>query len=127
MNYRIFFRFTGIFTVYLVGILLASLYPLYKYAGDAAVTGAYINTAFFYVMTLLAFVFVARAADKKGMMLNAFLGGIVLKILVAMIYLFFSIRKFPGHEIEFAITFFAAYLICTGFEVYYILHNLRQN
>ncbi len=97
------------------------------YCNSFVVSGIISNLLFFYVVTLLLFYIVARSFKKTGSIINAFMGGIVVKMLVAMIYLLFVLKKFPGHEVEFVITFFATYLICTGFEVYYILYNLRQN
>jgi hypothetical protein len=46
---------------------------------------------------------------------------------VALVYFFLLLKKFRGNEIDFAITFFIAYLVCTVFEVWYLLRNLRRN
>ena len=102
-------------------------YPIFRFGNSFTISGTVYNLAFFYVMTLISFFIVARSLKKTGSIITAFMGGIVLKMLVAMIYLLFVLKEFPHHEVEFVISFFASYLICTGFEVYYILYNLRQN
>gem|GEM_PF-5773285 len=127
MKNNLFLRFGGSFTLYLIIILAIALFPLHRYGNNFLVSGALENTAFFYGLTLVSYFIIVKSVKKDGTMINAFLGGIVLKLLLAMVYLFIFLKNFPGHEVDFAVTFFAAYLICTGFEVYYILHNLRQN
>lgn len=127
MKNNLFLRFGGSFTLYLLVIIAIALFPLYKYGNSFLVSGSLGNTAFFYILTLASYYIIVKSIRKDGTLINAFLGGIVMKLLLAMVYLFIFLKKFPGHEVDFAITFFASYLICTGFEVYYILHNLRQN
>jgi hypothetical protein len=126
LNNKNFLRFAKSFTIYILVIAVVSAYPIYVLASKAVMTGAIANTILFYVITLAAIFLVIRAGEKKGTIVNAFLSGTVVKILLAMIYLLVFLKSFPGHEMEFALTFFAAYLICTGFEVYWILKNLKQ-
>jgi len=120
-------RFTGIFSLCLIILGVFASYPIYRFGNSFIYSGTALNLAFFYVITIISFYIVARSFKKSGSVINAFLGGIVLKLLVAMVYLLFVLKKFPSHEVDFVISFFASYLICTGFEVYYILYNLRQN
>lgn len=106
---------------------LLAAYPLYKKATPLIIEGTISNLILFFALTLISFWLVLRSGAKKnGNMLNAFLGSIALKLVVALAYFLIFLNDYKGFEIEFALTFFAAYLVCTGFEVYYLLNNLRQ-
>jgi heme/copper-type cytochrome/quinol oxidase subunit 4 len=101
-------------------------YPLYKLADHVIIEGVIANTLLFFFITLVSFFLIARVGAKGGNMLNAFLGSMGIKMAVALVYFLVFLKSYQGREFDFAVTFFAAYLICTGFEVYYILYNLRQ-
>jgi hypothetical protein len=103
-----------------------SAVPLYLLANRVLTNAAVLNFGFFYILTVTSFFLVMRYSKIPGNMVNAFLGRTVAVLLVAVVYLLLVLRKFHGNETGFTITFFAAYLICTGFEVYYILYNLRE-
>jgi hypothetical protein len=126
LNNNIFLRFTKGFTLYILVLAAIAAYPLYKFANPVVITGCIANMILFYIITVVVMALVFWAGKKQGTIVMAFLAGTVIKILFAMIYLLIFLRYYPGHEMQFTLTFFAAYLICTGFEIYWILSNLRQ-
>jgi hypothetical protein len=126
LNNNIFLRFIANFTIYVLIVAVLSAFPLFKFASGAVITGAIANTILFYIISAATIFLVIRAGKIKGTIVNAFLSSTVIKILLALVYLIIFLKSFPGHEMEFALTFFAAYLLCTGFEVYWILKNLKQ-
>ncbi|RYD76255.1 MAG: hypothetical protein EOP53_15025 [Sphingobacteriales bacterium] len=119
-------RFVQQFVLYI--LLLAGLasYPLYKYGDGVIIEGLIANLSLFFFVTIASVAFILRPNVPKDGILNSFMITMVVKMLIALAYFMLVLKSFSGHEIQFALTFFAAYLVCTAFEVYYILHNLRQ-
>lgn len=56
----------------------------------------------------------------------AFLATTTLKILGTLFFVFIFLRKNHVNKIPFAVDFFYVYFLNTGFEVYGLLRNLRN-
>lgn len=127
MTVSFFLRFLGRFTLYLALLFLLAAYPLYEYGNAVIWRGLLANFLLFFVLTLVTFLIIMRKGPDSTGVINGFMGSIGLKMVVALIYFVILLKKFRGNELEFAVTFFAAYLVCTVFEVIYLLRNLRRN
>ena len=122
----IFIRFAQYFTLYIIVLAGLMAYPLYKFADGVMTEGLIANMLLFFFITLASVAFIYRKGAKSKDILNSFMLTLVGKMLIALIYFMLVLKGFKGHELNFAITFFAAYLACTAFEVYFLLRNLRQ-
>ncbi|MDQ3073172.1 MAG: hypothetical protein M3Q97_07930 [Bacteroidota bacterium] len=128
MNYSYFFRFAAQFTLFVAIVAGIAIYPLYKYTDTVFWGASAINLCLFFVLTLASFWVLTKGKSGDTLtILTRFLGGTILKMFISLIYFLIVFDNFKGRELEFALTFFAAYLVCTSFEVYFLLHNLRQN
>ncbi|MGZ5304335.1 MAG: hypothetical protein ACXWDO_09505 [Bacteroidia bacterium] len=119
-------RFVQNFVLYIIVIAGIAAYPLYIYADAKIIEGLIANLALFFFITIASVAFILRPNAPKDGILNSFMITMVVKMLIALAYFMLVLKGFRGREIDFAVTFFATYLVCTAFEVYYILHNLRQ-
>jgi heme/copper-type cytochrome/quinol oxidase subunit 4 len=119
-------RFVLHFIIYLIVIAGIAAFPLYKMADYMILEGLLANTLLFFFITVVSYWIIMRKGVKNANLLNSFMVSLVAKMLIALIYFMLLLKQYQGREIDFAITFFAAYLVCTAFEVYYLLHNLRQ-
>ena len=89
------------------------------------------STLLFFALTVLSYFIITR---KKGepnengyySLLPGYFLSIFIKMFVALIYFWIMLQDFEGDELKLAGTFFVGYLICTGFEIYYIFRNLRK-
>ena len=127
MTLSFFLRFAGQFFLYLLLLGVLAAYPLYEYGNPVIWKGLLANFLLFIVLTIVTFLIIMRKGPDSSGIINGFLGSIGLKMIVALIYFIILLKKFDGNEIEFAVTFFIAYLVCTVFEVIYLLRNLRRN
>lgn len=119
-------RFVQQFVIYLIVLAGIAAYPLYKMADGVIMEGLIANFALFFFVTIASVAYILRPGAPKDGILNSFMITMVVKMLIALAYFMLVLKGFSGREIDFAVTFFAAYLVCTAFEVYFILHNLRQ-
>ena len=118
-------RFVLYFLIYLIFILGLASYPLYKYGDDKAWEAVFANLALFFFLTIISSWIMLKKSQGENM-LRAFVLSKVIKLLVAIIFFVVFLTDFKGRELLFALTFFGAYLLCTGFEVYYLMSNLRR-
>lgn len=127
MHTKLFVRFLWQFVVYLLLISALVAYPLYKMGTPLIYEGLGASMMLFFVLTIVSFFIIIKFGSRKGgNMINAFLGSIGLKMMVSLLYFLVLLGNFEGFELEFALTFFTAYLVCTGFEIYFLMSNLRQ-
>jgi heme/copper-type cytochrome/quinol oxidase subunit 4 len=121
-------RFISHFTIYILAVAALAAFPLYKKAPGYVIEGLIANVILFYVLSIISFWLVNRTAARTGgNVLNAYFTGMGIKMLIALIYFMVLLGDFKGKELQFAVTFFIAYLVCTVFEVNYLLRNLRRN
>lgn len=127
MNTKLLLKFTLNFLIYIIIVAGIAAYPLYKMASKVVIDGLIASIALFFFLTVASFWLIIRKSGKDNtQLLTSYFSSIGLKLVIALVYFLVMMKEFKGYELEFALTFFAAYLICTCFEVYYILHNLRQ-
>lgn len=82
---------------------------------------------FLYGLTLIVFILSyigIKSSAETGVL--ALLGGSVLKLLFALIFVFFMFRKYPENQIVLALNFFSVYFLFTIFEVTVLLLILRD-
>jgi heme/copper-type cytochrome/quinol oxidase subunit 4 len=121
-------RFIGHFTLYIIALAVLAAFPLYKKAPSYVIEGLIASILLFYVLSIISFWLVSRAEKKKGgASLNAYFTGMAVKMIVALVYFMVLLDDFKENELAFAVCFFVAYLVCTVFEVNYLLRNLRRN
>lgn len=129
MSIKGFFTFFWRFSLYLAGIILifAFLLPYLGYGESPLLKGFYLSTGLFYILTIVSTWLVLRNADKPGLgYLNSFLLGMVVKMVLSLVFFLLLYKDFQGWELGFAVVFFTAYIVCTVFEVIYLMGNLRQ-
>jgi len=82
---------------------------------------------FLFLLTYLAYGLSYWGIVKGGQNgVYSILGGLVLKLLFAMALALFISIKVSVNQVVFAINYFSLYLLLTGFEVIYLLRNLRD-
>ncbi|PTQ95079.1 hypothetical protein C8P68_106294 [Mucilaginibacter yixingensis] len=81
---------------------------------------------FFLVTTLVCgtVIFGQQKNDKMGVQL--FLAATTIKLLACMIFVLIYLHKKPHNSLHFVFSFFYLYLVNTGFEIYGLLCNLRD-
>lgn len=83
--------------------------------------------SFFFLLTTLVcgtVVFGQQKNDKMGVQL--FLAATTIKLLACMIFVLIYLHKKPQNSLHFVFSFFYLYLVNTGFEIYGLLCNLRD-
>jgi len=82
---------------------------------------------FLFLLTYLAYGLSYWGIVKGGQNgVYSILGGLVLKLLFAMALALFISIKVSVNQVVFALDYFSLYLLLTGFEVIYLLRNLRD-
>lgn len=127
MNFAKFFRFLLILLLF-SGILYGIAYfAIQSWGSEAMLQATTYNFIYFFLITLITYPILIWALNKGGKgFMNVMYGGIFGKLLVSLIYLLFLFQSFKGEEFSFIFSFFIAYLLFTGFEIYLIMLNLRQ-
>ena len=79
----------------------------------------------FLTLTTLIFVFLIQNLMPEYYA-QAFLGATVFKMLACLVFMLILVLKMPVNKVVFAANFFYLYFLNTGFEVYVLLRNLRN-
>lgn len=82
---------------------------------------------FLFAITFIAFAisqFGVRKGGQTGVV--AIMGGLIVKLLFAMVFALVLVNKQPGNQTVFALNYFSLYLLFTLFEVICLLRNLRH-
>ena len=79
----------------------------------------------FLTLAVLIFVFVIQALMPEYYA-QAFLAATVFKMLACLSFMLFLMLKTPVNKTAFVADFFYLYFLNTGFEVYILLRNLRN-
>lgn len=79
----------------------------------------------FLTLTTLIFVFLIQNLMPEYYA-QAFLGATVFKMLACLVFMLILVLKMPVNKLVFAADFFYLYFLNTGFEVYVLLRNLRN-
>lgn len=115
----------------LVIVLTAIIYGLNAAYGPAIINPfAPTILLFMALLTLMTYWFTARmVAASPDNFLVAYLGGMVLRLLLSLslvLVYFYRGGARQGHATwTFLGAFFALYFLCTGFEIWAVLSNLR--
>jgi len=120
------------FTILYIGysILLALLAHLLVYLfPQQEILAENFWTAFSFLLLLT---YVAYVVSYKGMKrtaqtgVTAVMGGIVLKLILALSFVLFVVTKTAVNQLVFALNYFSLYLLFSLFEVMCLLCNLRN-
>ena len=126
MNTKQVLKFTSKLTSFLFVIVIIAGYPLYKLSLPVLQYALGESFLFFYLLSIGAFIVITWHGKKKSDILQRYMLSIGMRLAIGLLYFIIMLKSFKGFEIGFTISFFCGYLICTGFEVYYLLHNLRE-
>lgn len=82
---------------------------------------------FLYLLTIIVY-FLGLWGMKKGAEYSVYslLGGIVIKMVISLSFIFYLFLKFPENQKVLALNFFSIYFLFTLFEVTVMLRNLRD-
>jgi len=95
--------------------------------GDMLVTGFWALYLFVTVLTFMVILAVLAAQYKNNeMYAGAFLGATTFKLLACLIFVLVFIKKNHPEKVFFVADFMYLYFLNTGFEVYGLLRNLRN-
>ncbi len=79
------------------------------------------------VITLIVVVMVLAVQQRdREMYASAFLGGTTFKLLACLVFVLVFVRKNHPEKYVFVADFMYLYLLNTVFEIYGLLHNLRN-
>jgi F0F1-type ATP synthase assembly protein I len=109
--------------------LLALPAVLLKYVdgGDWLVPGFWGMFLFLSAITLMVVIFVLAVQQRNSeMYASAFLGATTFKLLACLVFVLVFVRKSHPEKYVFVADFMYLYLLNTGFEIYGLLHNLRN-
>jgi len=110
-------------------LLLAAPALLLKYFdnSDMLVPGFWVLYFFVCVLTLLVILTVLAVQYKNNdMYAQAFLGATTFKLLACLIFVLVFIKKNHPEKLYFVADFMYLYFLNTGFEIYGLLRNLRN-
>lgn len=79
----------------------------------------------FLTLSAIVFVFVIQVMMPE-FYAQAFLGATVFKMLACLVFMLILVLKTPINKPVFVVNFFYLYFLNTGFEVYVLLRNLRN-
>ncbi|MCX6352647.1 MAG: hypothetical protein NTX03_12435 [Bacteroidetes bacterium] len=127
MNTKLVGRFVLHFILFILLILVVAGYPVYKFFGWDTVKVLVHSFLVFFFITLGAFILSTYKTKQAKDSLRYYLASIGIKMLIALIYFLAMLKSYAGFEWQFTLSFLSAYFLCTGFELYYLLSNLRQN
>lgn len=121
-------RFIGFFSVFALAVfgVMKGLAPWF---GDTVrLSSNFIPIfIFLYLLTIIVY-FLGLWGMKKGAEYSVYsiLGGIVIKMIISLSFIFYLFLKFPENQKVLALNFFSIYLLFTLFEVTVMLRNLRD-
>ena len=82
--------------------------------------------AFFFMLSILVHVLFLRASGaKQGMSVGYFLGTIVLRLLISIVFISTLIYFNPAQTYSVAVLFLGLYIIYTIFEFLFVFKHLR--
>jgi glucan phosphoethanolaminetransferase (alkaline phosphatase superfamily) len=117
-------------TRYLLFVVLIAIPPaLLIYAGQTEyiIAKFWVLFGFLGVLTFMLIITVLIVQQKnKELYTAAFLATTTVKILATLFFVLFFLRKNHVDKYAFAGDFFYVYFLNTGFEVYGLLRNLRN-
>ncbi|MEX0968754.1 MAG: hypothetical protein WD077_16090 [Bacteroidia bacterium] len=119
-----FFLYIFIFSilVYAVGY-----FAVLKFGNPVLAEADLFNFTFFLLVTVISYPLLAHSLVSNPKSFNNLLfGGIALKMVLSLVFILLFISRFEDSKITFVLSFFASYILFTGFEVYLLLLNLRQ-
>jgi hypothetical protein len=118
------------FITFLLFTCLVAIVPLalkYTGMGDWLVPGFWAMFFFIAGLTLLVlFVVLTVQAKNSEMYAGAFLGATTFKLLACLVFLLVFIKTRHPVKVFFVVDFMYLYLLNTGFEIYGLLRNLRN-
>ena len=123
---KTFLKFASKLALFILIIAAVAAYPVYKLMPMSLVAALAQSIVFFFCLTLLVFGFIIMRSKKGKEVLNGYFLSIGLKMMIGLIYFVVMLQDFKGLELGFTISFFSSYFLCTSFEVYYLMTNLRQ-
>ena len=83
---------------------------------------------FFVFVTAFTYYIIAMGSKSDpGNFQMYYLGSMAFRVLMCMGVIFIYVYFVAERELQFTLNFFLLYFIYTGFEIYHILTNLRQN
>jgi len=126
MNTKQVLKFIKGISSFLLIIGAIAAYPLYKLSLPVLLDAIIQSFLLFYLLSIAAFFIVSWKGKKNVEIMRKYMLSIGMRLGVGLLYFVIMIKTFKGFELGFTISFFCGYLICTGFEVYYLLHNLRE-
>ncbi|WP_259068257.1 hypothetical protein HDF24_08600 [Mucilaginibacter sp. X4EP1] len=122
-NYKLiisFLLFTCLVAIPPVALKLAGL-------DNWLVPGFWSMFIFVSCLTLIVVLFVLIIQAKNNeMYAAAFLGGTTFKLLACLVFLLVFIKTKHPEKVFFVVDFMYLYLLNTGFEIYGLLRNLRN-
>lgn len=113
-------------------VLLALSYSIqvvFEYKG----LGRYISPFYWRIQLFIASVsLIAHFITSKGLKRQSdfhlyYMGSMTIRMLAAMFFLLASVLYLTENQTIFAIDFLVTYFAYTGFEIYYLLTNLRPD
>ncbi len=127
MNSKALPKFILQFTVFVFLLGAIAAYPIIKLLDTSLYAALGQSILFFFLLTLLMMSLIIYRNQKGTDILKGYLLSVGIKMLIALIYFVVMLKSFGGSELGFTLCFFSSYLVCTFFEVYFLMTNLRQN
>lgn len=121
-------RFVGFFSVFALVVFGAMKSLTFWFGETLRLSPNFIPIfIFLYLLTIIVY-FLGLWGMKKGAEYSVYsiLGGIVIKMIIALSFIFYLFIKSPENQKVLALNFFSIYLLFTLFEVMVMLRNLRD-
>lgn len=79
------------------------------------------------LISLLAHFITEKGLKNKGDFHMYYMGSMTIRMLAALFFLLATVLYLSDNQVVFAINFLLTYFAYTGFEIYYLLTNLRPD
>ncbi len=88
----------------------------------------WIMLAFFFIVSLIShYIIEIGVKKKKGNMMNYYFSTMLVRLLLSIAFIGFFVYSKTEDIFLFVANFFILYLLFVGFEIYWLLTNLRRN
>jgi hypothetical protein len=119
-----FFKKYFLFALLLFAV---GIYPVLHFLSPKSQIGVFLNFLVFGALVFISTVVLIGSIGKNNTNFNTLLiSSMVLKMIIAVVYFFFTYNLFMNQLLIFVGSFFLAYILFTTFEIVFLVGHIKK-
>ena len=108
-------------------IIVLAAFPVIRFLDTLLILGFLYNFFIFFVLVFISMIIILKSLMKNLTNFYIFfLGGIAVKMIIALVYFYFIFDIYKDYLILFVGSFFISYLIFTIFEIIFLVKSVKK-